>query len=133
MKNIIALFTLLLLVGCSSQPRQVVASRALVDHVVPSSYQPIPQDYWQALESTNTTSVQHEQGEIQIKTNFISALGHSCRNLYFTEQKVKNLSHRIACKIESSAQQQENNQQQDTNKEQWYLMPAIVEGNEVTF
>lgn len=125
-KNSIFVIITLLLSSCSNSPRIVEASRPLVENVQLSEYQEIPQQYWEGLEDENQSQLIHDNTKIRLAERFTSALGYKCRSLYIYDDTQKE-QHRIACQtimIEESGAQQ-------TDQMTWYLMPAIVDSDEV--
>ncbi|WP_169046362.1 hypothetical protein [Aeromonas salmonicida] len=98
--------------GCAYEPKQVEASRPLVNPAVSSALQAMPSNLQQALNTQpqgaalSTNSVSFTLGQ-----RYISALGHECVELLFNK---KGLSQRsVACKI----------------TEQWYLIPQLEQAS----
>lgn len=89
--------TLLVITACSSGPRNVSASLALV---TPSMTKPnkamLPLQYWPLLEDVSQSKLPHQRYKIKLNSLYISALGTVCRELIF-EDSNKAVSKRIAC------------------------------------
>ncbi|TEW52315.1 hypothetical protein [Psychromonas algicola] len=89
--------SLLVLSACSSGPRTVSASLALV---TPSMEKPdkimLPLQYWPLLEDENQSMLSHQRYKIMLSPFYVSALGVTCRELIF-EDNNKEVSKRIAC------------------------------------
>jgi hypothetical protein len=107
----------LFLSACSSQPRQVQATIPLVPPKAISG-QEIGQQHWQALESNETSLIDHQGQRILVGEKFTSALGLTCRKLTVTEDN-QPPSERIAC-----AQMTTDEQGQSVS--QWFLTKQIV-------
>lgn len=106
----------LLLSGCASQPKQVIASRPLVENVLPSDFQVIPQKYWSVLASKEEKEIEHNNATVRLGRSFISGLGNSCRLLHIKEVATKTEQNRVAC--------------YDKEQASWYLTPAIIDKDE---
>lgn len=110
----------ILLAGCTSKPREVVASLPLVSasQQKPTAEQ-IPEKYWVQLANTNTTNIIHEKYQITVSPLYISALGLPCRELSITNTDLAE-SKRIACEVSFM---NDKNQQDKA----WFLEPQIIE------
>lgn len=104
------------LFGCASQPKQVKASRPLVENVVPSNYILIPEQYWSQLSNNENYQLKHNSITILLGDFFFSGLGKSCRTLYIKDEFTESEQNRIACYNEEEAS--------------WYLTPAIITKDE---
>jgi hypothetical protein len=110
----------ILLAGCTSKPREVVASLPLVSasQQKPTA-QEIPEKYWGQLANANTTNLIHEQYQIIVSPLYVSALGSPCRELSITGIEATELR-RIACEVSFI---NDKNQQDKA----WFLAPQIIE------
>ena len=110
----------ILLAGCTSRPREVVASLPLVSasQQKPTA-QEIPEKYWSDLANAQTTSIVHEKYQIIASPLYISALGQPCRELSITGINTPETK-RVACEISFI----NDNKQQD---KAWFLAPQIIE------
>jgi hypothetical protein len=118
-KSTIILFAILI-AGCTSRPREVVASLPLVS---PSQQKPtaqeIPEQYWPDLANAATTSLIHEKYQIIVSPLYVSALGQPCRELSITGLNTPETK-RVACEIAFI----NDDKQQD---KAWFLAPQIIE------
>lgn len=98
--------------GCAYEPKQVEASRPLVNPAVSSALQAMPSNLQQALNTLpqgaplSTNGVTFTSGQ-----RYISALGHECIELLFNNKSHSQRS--VACKI----------------TEQWYLIPQLEQAS----
>ncbi|MBV7436143.1 hypothetical protein [Aeromonas sp. sif2416] len=99
--------------GCAYEPKQVEASRPLVNPIASSGLQVMPANLQQSLDTLpqgaalSTNSVTFTLGQ-----RYVSALGRECVELLFNN--IQGHSQRsAACKIE----------------EQWYLIPQLEQAS----
>jgi hypothetical protein len=99
--------------GCAYEPKQVEASRPLVNQSASSELQAMPANMQQALNTLpqgaalSTNSITFTLGQ-----RYVSALGRDCVELLFNN--VQGHSQRsVACKVE----------------EQWYLIPQLEQAS----
>ncbi|MCX7131144.1 MULTISPECIES: hypothetical protein [Aeromonas] len=99
--------------GCAYEPKQVEASRPLVNQSASSELQAMPANTQQALNTLpqgaalSTNSVTFTSGQ-----RYISALGHECVELLFNNNQ-GHAQRSVACKI----------------TEQWYLIPQLEQAS----
>lgn len=99
--------------GCAYEPKQVEASRPLVNPAASSELQAMPANLQQALNTLtqgatlSTNSVTFTSGQ-----RYISALGHECVELLFNNNQGHS-QRSVACKI----------------TEQWYLIPRLEQAS----
>ena len=113
---------LLVLSACTSGPRTVRASLALV---TPSMEKPnkkaVPAQYWVLLADQKQSHLAHELYSITLSPLYFSALGLTCRELLFEDDnQVKNK--RVAC---------ENNFLDENNKTSkgWFFENELIESS----
>ncbi|QIA64466.1 hypothetical protein GT360_13630 [Vibrio astriarenae] len=118
------------LLGCTSQPRQVDASLPLVNLNQAPVGEVIDTKYWSQLDSDMYTSLSHSEFDIQLEPAYLSALGLTCRVL--TIQNLTSNAHynqvnapvkRIACK--------QPRQIEGVVEQGWYLINNTVETSTV--
>ena len=121
-KKTALLSTFLVITACSSGPRNVSASLALV---TPSMDKPnkamLPLQYWPLLEDASQSELPHQRYKIKLNPLYISALGGACRELIF-EDSNKAVSKRIACENYFL----DKNEKMDKG---WFLENEIVDTN----
>ena len=121
-KKTVLFSTLLLITACSSGPRIVSASLALV---TPSMEKPnkkmLPFQYWSLLEDASQLELSHQRYQITLSPLYVSALGVTCRELIF-EKNNKEVSKRIACENYFF----DNN---DKINKGWFLENEIIDTN----
>ncbi|MGR5340803.1 hypothetical protein ACPV50_12845 [Vibrio astriarenae] len=114
------------LLGCTSQPRQVDASLPLVNLNQTPVGEVIDTKYWSQLDSDMYTSLSHSEFDIQLTPSYLSALGLTCRVL--TVQNLNSLNRapeaetsvkRVACK--------QAHQENGKITHGWYLINDTVE------
>lgn len=99
--------------GCAYEPKQVEASRPLVNPAASSELKTMPANLQQALNTSpqggtlSTNSVTFTSGQ-----RYISALGHECVELLFNNNQ-SHSQRSVACKI----------------TEQWYLIPQLEQAS----
>lgn len=112
----------LVLFGCSNKPREVSASVPLVtaSQKKPNKKE-IPNQYWELLADSQTTSLSHNKYQIQLSKLYVSALGLPCRILTIDEANKPSVK-RTAC--EESYLDKDNKKQTA-----WFLEPQIIESS----
>ncbi|WP_394242622.1 hypothetical protein [Vibrio astriarenae] len=118
------------LLGCTSQPRQVDASLPLVNLNQAPVGEAIDTKYWSQLDSDMYTSLSHSEFDIQIEPAYLSALGLTCRVLTIQNLTPQTYSldadtpiKRVACK--------QARQNQGGVEYGWYLINNTVETSTV--
>lgn len=99
--------------GCAYEPKQVEASRPLVNPSSTTQLQAMPANLQQALDtqpqgaalSTNSTT-------FTLGQRYVSALGHECVELLFDSSQ-SHSQRRAACKLD----------------DQWYLVPQLEQAS----
>lgn len=106
--------------GCTSKPREVSASIALVTY---STEKPdekvVPEQYWSKLAEPSLRTFAHPEYQIQMSALYISALGERCRELEIVDKRNR-MQKRIACELHFIDQ----NKKQD---KAWFLEKEIIE------
>lgn len=103
----------LCMAGCATEPKQVEASRPLVNSSASNEHQPMPADMQQALNTLpqgaalSTNSVTFILGQ-----RYVSALGSECIELLLNSDQT-HAQRSVACKI----------------AEQWYLIPQLEQAS----
>jgi len=93
---------LLVVVGCSSAPREVDASIALVSHDSPILLgKKVPFSIGKHLGQSVLQTITHKNYTIDISAVYRSALGFNCTTLIFKTQVTKNIA-KIACQNKKS-------------------------------
>ena len=107
---------ILLLNGCSSSPREVKASIALVENKSVLLGKKISAKYRNDLESSMITTIHHNQYHISVGPFFTSSLGQDCRSLNIVDMQ-RQTSLRVVC-----AEKKQYIEQVRV----WSLMPDVV-------
>lgn len=116
----------LTLSGCTSKPRDVVASVPLVSlSQEKPDKQEIPLKYWNALSDPMRSHVGHDKYTIELNALYISALGQTCRELLITESNEDDIAktksvRRTAC--ETTFMNKDK-----TVEKAWFLEQQIIE------
>jgi hypothetical protein len=109
----LAISLALQMVGCAHEPKQVEASRPLVNLATANELQPMPADLQQALNTQSqggalgTKNVTFTLGQ-----RYVSALGYECTELLFNTPQGRS-QRSVACKI----------------AELWYLIPQLQQAS----
>lgn len=102
-----------LLAGCSHQPKQVDASRALVSPTTKTELRPMPANQQQALNTLRQgASLSTSGGVLVLGQRYISALGRECTELLLNTPQGRS-QRSVACKIAA----------------QWYLIPQLEQAS----
>jgi hypothetical protein len=113
---------LLTVTACASGPRTVSASLPLVTSSMEKpNKKALPQQYWAILADQNQSHLLHEQYTITLGSIYRSALGLTCRELVFADNK-QIIKKRVAC---------ENHFLNENNKADkgWFLEKEIIESS----
>ena len=109
LKKFLVLLLAIQLGGCAYQPKQVEASRPLVNSAVTMNQTALPQEQQQALNTLPSgASVDTASGTIRLGQRYTSALGRECREL-LVDRGQAHAQRNAACRI----------------AEQWYLIPQL--------
>lgn len=110
---------LLLLAGCSSQPRQVSANLPLVQPYIQPIGAKVPALYRQDLENPLNQQISHPHYQIKMGPFYTSSLGNECRELTILNAHNEKFI-RVACA---------EAKQYDGQIRAWYLVPNIVQSS----
>lgn len=109
----LALLLAIQLGGCAYQPKQVEASRPLVNPVTTNTHPALPGNVQQAINTLpRGTSFSHYDTIFTLGQRYVSALGHDCVELIFSQQQ-GHQQRSAACK----------------SAEQWYQVPQLEQAS----
>ena len=113
LKKFLVLLLVIQLGGCAYQPKQVEASRPLVNSAVTMNRTALPQEQQQALNTLPSgASVDTASGTIRLGQRYTSALGRECRE-FLLDRGQAHAQRNVACRI----------------AEQWYLIPQLEQAS----
>lgn len=109
----LAMLCVIQLGGCAYQPKQVEASRPLVNPVDMSTHPVLPSDVQQALNTLpQGATFSHSSTTFTLGQRYVSALGRDCVELIFSYQQ-GHQQRSAACK----------------SAEQWYQVPQLEQAS----
>lgn len=101
------------LAGCAYQPKQVEASRPLVNPAASTGLQVLPDNLQQALNTQpQGAALSAGSAAFTLGQRYVSALGHDCVELLFSSTQ-GHAQRSAACKV----------------AEQWYLIPQLEQAS----
>ena len=122
MRKTTMICALLTLSACASGPRTVTASLPLVTASFEKpNKKAVPNQYWAMLADESQSQLNHAQYKITLGAIYNSALGLTCRELVFEDNK-QMIKQRVAC---------ENHFYNENNKADkgWFLEKEIIESS----